>query len=92
MKIKMNINDLINTAFIDEKGIVHRLGRKYNVDVCVVGCQYVKTLFNIEHLEKDRPIEYYQEVTDLRVENWIKANYKDIDLCSEFEKHKRLRG
>lgn len=81
----MNIDDLLNFAFIDPQGTVHKMYIKYKdyvsptskpIDELIIGCKYVKILFALQHLEKDRPIEYYKETSELRLENWIKANYK----------------
>ncbi len=81
----MNINDLLNYAFIDEKGSVEKMYQKYSdsvnamgkpIDKIHIGLQYVKILFAVEHVEKDKPLSYYKEVSEMRLENWIKANYK----------------
>ena len=81
----MNINDLLNHAFIEKDGSVEKMYSKYYdtvnvmgkpIDKIAIACQYVKILFAVEHLEKEKPLSYYKEVSELRLENWIKANYK----------------
>jgi hypothetical protein len=82
----MNINNLIDVAFIEPNGIVDKLSSKYKVDRCVIGCQYVKILFNIEDTqpikkdsttdEQDKYFNMIKQVSELRLENWMKANYK----------------
>jgi hypothetical protein len=80
-----DITDLIETAFIDEHGIVERFSKQYadfvnvygqKLDKIVIGCQYVKILFRLEQLEKDKSFDYYDKTSINRLENWIKANYK----------------
>lgn len=90
-----NIDDLLNVAFIDPNGIVYKMSKKYEgkvhatgkpIDEIVIGCQYVKILFNIEHtmpLKKEanaqdeaKYLMMLKQTSELRLENWIKANYK----------------
>jgi hypothetical protein len=97
----MNMNNLLDNAFIDGQGSVHKMYKKYKdyvnvtskpIDEMVIGIQYVKILFALEKLETGKDYDYYQKTSELRLENWIKANYKGSVECEEFNKHKRLRG
>jgi len=74
----MNINHLIDSAFMDDQGIVRKYSKDYGIDVCVVGCEYVKILLNLESLEKNRTYNYYKTTSEHRLFNVMESKYKNL--------------
>ena len=81
----MNIDELLNDAFRPENGLVDRKAKEYEgyvnamgkpLEISVVAQEYCRIILKMQMNEKNQSHDYYKSYSEIRLNNWMQANYK----------------